>query len=230
MSSVIRQEIRNELRKTEEVKTQFNAYADIRVAYPTLALTASLIDLRITLAQGTGFYQRVGDRVRIKKYIFRCNAFCPVGQIVGPANLRLVFCKLRGAPNTVPGGADYVQLKHITNSNSIQGIYTYNGISQLAPYNTDYWTICRTVDHKIGFATTVPATDNDYPMRVEFEVDMTSMLKSDVRFSDGVSLTNQVNDGLFVWAMLLDAQQATPVASSVTPTMNVVTELRYTDA
>lgn len=230
IDALVRKEVKQMLRQNEERKVQFNAYSDIRVIYPTLIATATLIDCTITMPQGTSFWNRIGTKVRVSKYIWRCACFCPVGQIVGPANLRLVFCKLRGAPNAIPTAGDYAQLKRTTNANGTQGIYTFSGISQLAPYNTDYWSILKTVDHKVGFASSVPANDNDYSLRVEFEVDMTSMIKSEVCFSDGVSATRQVNDGLFCYVMMLDAQEATPIASSVTPTINITTELRYTDA
>jgi len=106
----------------------------------------------LTINQGTGQGDRIGNKCRTIKAMFRYTLF-PLPYDAGvnpqptPAEVMIIFGFVKQAQTTTPSSASIGQL--FQNGNSV--IAPQGDLGDLiTPYNTDYWTIKKVIRHKIG--------------------------------------------------------------------------------
>jgi len=220
----------------EEIKHFLNSWTDINPTYPTSILSPTVLDLRITVPAGTGSQNRIGEKVRLRNARFSLNAWIPSNTGVNPCTLRLIFCKLRGTPNAIPTLTQLNSMKRTNTQGVTTGTYTSTKTTQLMPYNSEYWIILATHDYKMGIAgATSSATssppNNDFNLMMSMTQDLNRFYKQTADFDDSGSSGNvQVNDGLFLVAMLLDYQELVPVASTTSLRFDAVLSVDFCDA
>jgi hypothetical protein len=227
-------------KREEEIKMYISSNTDVNVAYPTAGVAPTLIDARATIAPGTTFQSRLGEHIRLKSYRWKASVWVPGTSTVGPCTVKVVVCKLRGNPQSIPSLQQINSLKFTNSAATSTGIYSSTKTTQLCPYNNELWEILHEENKKLGLASPINQTglvnlaavpNNDYSLSVDFDINLSGYLKKDISFDDTFSSNNiQVNDGLIILVMCLDYMEAVPVASVTTPRMDSVLVMEFTDA
>lgn len=147
----------------------------------------------LTLAQGTGQGDRLGNQVRIKKLTMK-GVLVPLpydastNPLPKPLQVRMVFFYDRTTPITLPvPSTNFFQL-----GNSVAPLQN-DLIDMIAPFNTDRYRIFKSKTFKLGFAdyggTGTSAaeqanTNNDFKLNCNFSFDLTKYLPQIVKYQD----------------------------------------------
>lgn len=166
----------------------FNTNNIIQVSPSAIALPVN---------QGTGQGARVGNRIKIKKVMFKgtlvpqaYNATTNVLAVPLQVKMFLFYDKL-AAPNTIPAiYSDFFQFGSTTTS-------LHNDLVDMwSPVNTDKYTVVKTKIFKLGFADNIGSgnaignqyfANNDFKMNCNFSIDLTPHLIKHVKYNDNSS-------------------------------------------
>jgi len=231
----IARQIAKQVGRTEEVKQYISSLSDYNPNYPTSTIAPSLIDCRLAPPLGTGSQNRVGEKIRVKSYKYSVNGWFQ-GSAFNPCRMRFIVCKLRGAPSTLPTASQVNSLKRTNSQGVTSGVYSSTKTTQLTPYNDELWEVLETKDFKLGLANTTATpnfVNNDFSAEFQHTFDLTSYIKREALFDDSSGITPgvQINDGLIIFVMCLDVNEAVPIAASgSTPRIDSVLCCEFTDA
>jgi len=208
----IKKIIRNEISKSAETKkVQFYNY-DRNLVTPidsSTFLSSNIFPVgidpsSITITQGTGQANRVGNVVHTKKLMFR-GTFAPrpydsnFNQNPQPVQIKMWICYDKRTPIDVPNPMS----TFFQNGNASKGFQS-DLVDLWAPVNTDIYNVLATKTFKLGCADYVGGgssannqffSNNDFGLNCNFSIDLTKHYPKTVKFNDttGVPTTR----GLF---------------------------------
>lgn len=190
----------------------------------------------MSITQGTGQAQRIGNRLRIIK-AYLTYSITPTGYdaLLNPQPRPILLRMWIGYSKTVPSDlpSDFTNLYQVGNSSGPPGNY----ISDIQrAVNKDKFIVYRSIVHKVGFSTvdgtgSQPAVqyynNNDFKYCIMRRLDITKYLISNVMYND--SLNNPTSRGLFAWMQVVGADNTT--MNNIVPcTFNYFVDLAYEDA
>jgi len=196
----------------------------------------------LTITQGTGQGQRIGNRIKIKKLKFKAIIY-PVGYNAttnptpAPCQIKLWFFYDKEETQSIPtpqGSADFLQY-----GNTSLG-FGNRLFDHLAPENTDRYRVLCTRTVKIGYAEyggtgatgSLPLqgnqTNNDFKLNATVSVDLTKYCVKNVVFRD-TSATPSTR-GIFMMAQPVYANGNAIAAATIPARMNWLQEIDYEDA
>lgn len=192
------------VRKNEPVKNQ--VYSTIIPLTNYATATPTFIPLcpnstTLTVAQGSGEGDRIGDKIKTHKAIFK-GTFYPNGYdmtynpVPIPYRVRMLILKNKQSPTATPVLATLFQSGDSSTSptGNIQDLYQ--------PINQDTCVVYHDSLHKVGFSDytgtgfVVAAQDyanNDFALNVDVSLDVTKHLPAHIQFNDGTATPTSAN-------------------------------------
>lgn len=189
------------------------------------------------MSQGTGQGQRIGNRIRNKKFMFnfvlRARAYDASTNPSPQANMvRMVLFYERDAPTDTPNPTtDFFNLGN--------GFQSINGdlADQIATFNTDVYRILAVKSFKLGAAANVAGDvattnpngyNNDFQTNVLCRWDITKYIPKMVRYPDNVTLPS--SRGLWCCVMLSPAAAGVGSSGVVPVFMQYWLSAEYSDS
>jgi len=193
----------------------------------------------MTIAQGTGQGDRIGNVIKTKKCILRYALFpvpydITVNPNPAPVEVLIILGYLKVTPCSTPTSAGIQQLYQIGNTT----IGAQGDLGDLInPFNTDVWVIKKTMRHKIGYADNSGTgsrngsqfyANNDFKLNVVRSVDITSIYPSKFVFQDTQTIPQ--NAGLFLMVQAINADGTTSNAANTKAFFEYTVDYHYEDA
>lgn len=190
----------------------------------------------MTISQGTGQAQRIGNRVKIIR-AYLTYSITPTGYdaLVNPQPkpvlLRMWIGYSKTDPSELP--SDFTNLYQVGNSSGPPN----NFISDIQrAVNKDKFVVYRSIVHKVGFSM-VDGTgsqpivqyynNNDFKYCTMRKINITKYILSNVMYNDSVN--NPTSRGLFAWIQVVGADNTT--MNNIIPcNFNYFVDLEYEDA
>lgn len=194
----------------------------------------------MSITQGVGQNQRIGNEIRIKKlmynYVLRPLSQDPtINPNPQPIEVQIIFAHTRDQPALIPSVGDYQSLFQL-NGTSAPPQGTLEDLCQ--PFNKDYWNILKVVHHKIGYATAEGTgnsptaqyfANNDFKLNVVRRINLTKYAPKIVKFND--TNNTPTTRGVFVFFNILPAGQSPALGSNIQPVrVHSFATLDYEDA
>lgn len=145
-----------------------------------------------TKSQGTGQGQRIGNRLKIKKFMYRQRFWCiPQTADANNYHLKMFVLTDKDNPNNGTTGS--------TNTAILNGPFFNNGSTStgttgimhdmMLPIDTDRWRVHKTREFKLGFSTNPQGTttgwgNNDYKVSCSVRVNLKKYLPKYVQYRD----------------------------------------------
>jgi len=212
--------------------------AQINIATPAggvmYQLDLSPNNSNLTIPQGTGQGNRVGNKIRIVKavlkYILQPYAYDAVlNALPEPQDVRMIISSTKGQSQNAPPLATFFQ-----NGNTSQAASGYS-VDMLLPVNRDTQTVYKDWRHKVGAAinptvagtnATYYSANNDYKLNVMKTVDLIKFYPKVIDYNDTTVLPT--DRGLFL-NVLTDDWDGTGSTSTYSLKMTYMINLIYED-
>lgn len=229
-------------REAEKKQVQYYATDHLLVSYNYTGGWANYIfpvtpnGATLTISQGAGDSGRVGNRIKIASAKFRGIMFPTAYNVTSnptplPYMIRVWLLYDKENPSTVPNpGSDFLQLGG--SSLALSGTVA----DMIATVNSDRWVVKYDKVFKLGFAdysgtgtnaAFQSATNNDFKLVNQFEIDFTKMIPSTYVFDDNTS--NPETRGLYFVAELVGITGAAISTAVIGAEMHYSVDIRYTD-
>lgn len=193
----------------------------------------------LTINQGLGQGDRIGNKCRTMRAMFRYTLF-PLPYDLGvnpqptPVEVMIIFGYVKASPTTVPT-AGQVQLLFQSGNTSLPPQGDLGDLIQ--PFNTDVWTIKKVIRHKIGNSVVEgsgaqPAranlANNDFKFNAVRAVNITKIYPKSLVFNDTNNTIN--NAGLYVMIQAVNANGGVMPFTTVSTFADYALDLTYEDA
>lgn len=209
-------------------------------SFPDNVIELGVDGVNITVPQGTGQGNRIGNRVRTKRLRFKGTLIPLPYSVVSnttpkPIQMKCWIFYDKTDPVAVPDP----RTNFFQNGNSVRAIQ-----GQLtdfwAPINTERYAVLATKTFKLGFslsATTaapssaIPAAaqpNNDFKLNCNFSFDLTKHYPKIVRFADGSN--TPTTRGLFALFVYAPADGTQVVADQIMVGLEYMLDYKFTDA
>lgn len=196
----------------------------------------------LTITQGTGQGQRIGNRIKIKKLKFSAIVYplaynATTNPTPAPCQIKFWFFYDKEEPQTVPtptASGDFLQY-----GNTSIG-FGNRLFDHLAPVNEDRYRVLCTRTVKVGYAeyggtgatgslpTQGNLANNDFKLNAKVVVDLTPYCVKNVVFRD--TSATPTTRGIFMMAEPVYANGAALAAAAIPCRMNWLQEVNYEDA
>lgn len=247
--SSLKKMVKREIARNIEDKT-FQVFNDAHDILPSNSggFDATIIPVTpfsgayLTITQGVGQGQRIGNRIKIKKLKFSAIVY-PQGYNVttnptpAPCQIKFWFFYDKEEPQTVPTPQ--------TNGDFLQYGNTSIGFGNrlfdhLAPYNQDRYRVLCTRTVKVGYAEyggtgatgSIPTqgnlANNDFKLNAKVVVDLTPYCVKNVIFRD--TAATPTTRGIYMMAEPVYANGSAIAAATIPCRMNWLQEIVYEDA
>lgn len=230
-----------------EVKTKSmtlilaSIYSSNHMNFPLNVIPLGFNSSTLPVVQGTGQGTRIGNKITLKKLIFRGTIQPNAQQSVineqpRPMHVKMVIFYDREDPNAVPlPGSTFFQ-----DGSSSTG-FTTNSTDFLRSINTDRFRVLKTKVFKLGYSNYAGTTtnapnqgvnqawaNNDFKFSCPFSMDLAKYYPKMVKFND--NLSDPMTRGLFClfFCAYADGQQMSNV--TVPAHVNYIQDVRFTDA
>lgn len=191
----------------------------------------------LSIVQGTGQGDRIGNRIRVKSAIFRYTLYpSPYNAVTNiipiPQHVRLWFFSVKESNSLLASNPpNFIQ--NGDSSSSLTG--TLTDLNRVM--NNDLYTYLGHRTHKIGYAeyfgTGASAANeyfrsNDYKLNVNAQVNLTKMYPKQIKYND----TGTVPSSKLIMVLWesINADGSSPVALGLPCYINFQVTLKYTDA
>jgi len=168
------------------------------------------------IAQGVAQGQRIGNEIKPKQvylnYVLRPKPYDPVNNAFPePVEVQMLIGHVKQYPASIPVSTDINQLFQ-SGSSTAAPIGTLRDI--ISVINSDYWTIKKRWNHKIGYASITGSggqnayqyfANNDFKMNAVKRVNISKMIPNTLKFNDGVISSNK-NIFLMYYAVASDGR------------------------
>lgn len=216
----IRRYVNREIKKNvENKKIQYLASFNIRDYIADTALNAFWLSpnsATLSIVQGTGQSQRVGNRIKIVKatltYFIMCNPYeATSNPTPEPTLVKLWIGYYKNDPVNVP--ADFTNFFQSGSSSAAPNGYIED---MMRIPNSDKFVVFKTKFHRVGFSAytgTGPNAAAQYFDNNEFKyttmkrVDVTKYMLSNVVYND--TINNPTSRGLYCWCECVPANNTT---------------------
>lgn len=189
------------------------------------------------IIQGPSSDERVGNRIATKRAILRYIIHClPYNATTNtapcPMDVIMWFGRLKRSVDS-PTAANFSNFFQF-GSTSVAPVGDLSDINGVI--NTDYFTVCKKVVHKIGYAdysgtgVNVGAqsyANNDYKYNVVRKLDLTSFYGKEFIFND--SDNDPQNTRLYVWFEAIRADGLTGISTNIPCIFRGTLDYTYTD-
>lgn len=203
-------------------------------AYPMAPLTG-LWSIPTGVLQGN----RLGNQIRTRKcylnYIVRPTPYDAVSNpFPGPINVQLLLGYVKNTPCFQPAGVDVQQLFQ---SGSAVTAPVGSNRDLISVINTDYWTIKKRWNHKIGFSNYSGTgnqaggqfgQNNDYKLNAIARIDITKFMPATYQFNDASVTPTSRN--LFFMYYAVSAAGGTNFATALPANMEFWVDYHFEDA
>jgi len=192
----------------------------------------------MTISQGVGASDRVGNSIRVRKLTLSYSLHpTPYDATTNnlPRPLEIVFYlgHTRDSPGILPTSSD---INIFFQNNNTTSAPTGSLFDLVTPINSDYFTIVKQWKHKIGYAnqSSIPTTNsfnftnNDYKYNVVKKLDLTKFASKLLKFNDNTATVQGKN--LFLMYQTINCDGTISSASQITAIFNAVVCLDYEDA
>lgn len=223
-------------RAAEHKQIAYNA--QVNIATPAggvfYQLDLSPNNSNLTIPQGTGQGNRVGNKVRVVKatlkYILQPYPYDAIlNSVPQPQDVRMIISSTKGQTQNAPPLASFMQY-----GNTSQTAAGYS-VDMLTPVNRDTQTVYKDWRHKVG-ASAVPTVagtnatyfsyNNDYKLNVMKTVDLTKFYPKNIDYNDTTVLPT--DRGVFL-NVLTDDWDGTTSASTYSLKMTYMINVIYED-
>lgn len=245
VSKAVKKYVKQTIHKNIENKciqySQAYGFGGNPVTYPTLSfrrLTPGATSY--TIQQGLGQGDRIANKIRVVKAIFRY-ILLPISYDLilnpnpKPQEIQLFFCNLKGNQRTDPAAGTVGLL--FQNGNSFAGPSGLLG-DMLRPINTDVWNVKKRVTHKVGYAAAEGTgqiagsqyfANNDFKFNVKRSIDITSMMPKIINWSED-SITNPYSNALYLMCYSVNADNTSQLQDTQVAGITFWLDLTYEDA
>jgi len=192
----------------------------------------------LQIFQGTGQSERVGNTITTRKLLLRYCLY-PLLQDQSynpqpiPKEVIIWIGFLKGDRKRLPTTADYQRFYQdgITAISPIGDLW-----DTLMPINTDLFTICKQIRHKVGnevytdYSGVKPYnyfTNNDFKLNAYHTVDLTKHMNKVIKFDDATSVSDT---GLYMWMTAVNANGTVETNAIYATEMSYVLRYDYEDA
>jgi hypothetical protein len=245
-SGAMKKMVKREIARNVENKT-FQVFDDLAEIYSSnsAGFDASIIPCTpfaggyLTIAQGTGQGQRIGNRIKIKKLRFDAIVYprqynISTNPTPAPVHIKFWFFYDKEDGQSVPtpqASGDILQF----GSTSLP--FGNRLFDHMAPINTDRYRVLTTRTVKIGYSSytgtgALPQqgnlANNDFKLNAKVSVDLTPYCVKDVVFRDTAS--TPTTRGIYMMAQAVYANGAAIAAASITAEMNTMLTIDFEDA
>lgn len=210
--------------------------ANVNAAILPVAAAAGYLDI----AQGTGNGSRVGNRIKVKKLVFKGTLMpfrydASVNPIPQPVRVKVWFYYDKTEPNSIP-------IPGTTNDffedNNSVATFSNNVVDLWRPVNQDKYRLLKTWEWKLGnqrydsngtsFAGSQYYTNNDFKMNADFSFDLTKLVPGIVTYQDNNA--NPTSRGLYAMFLCYNADGSTIGSATYPVELSYLMELTYEDA
>lgn len=196
----------------------------------------------LTIPQGTGQGQRVGNKIKIKKLKFSGVIYpmpynATTNLTPAPVQIKMWLFYDKEEPQTIPtvrANNDFMQFgdSSISMQNILFDLYT--------PENKDRYKVLKTKMFKLGYAQyggtgatgSLPLqgnlSNNDFKLNCNFSIDLMPYIVKDVNFRD--TATNPTTRGLFCMFQPVYANGSTIASNQVPARTDFMMNMEYEDA
>lgn len=239
-STKVTKPIKNYVKK-EIARQAENKQADIVAGYQigpysgTFWNTTGIIPITpydgfITILQGTGQNNRIGNQVRTRKVILRGVLFPNIFNATSnpspkPMEIKFFFGHHKISSTILPQSASF---NAFYQNGSGSSTFTNNLLDLLKPINKDTWTVKKTFTYKIGYADANSSTgvnyisNNDFKLNRKFSIDLTKYCPKVLKWNDNA--TTPTTNGLFWWIQVVYADGTSTTGS---PAINQLAQIQY---
>jgi len=158
------------------------------------------VQMAPVLANGGNDGTRLGSDVRLtKSYVkFQLSLNEEASGNYGPFIATVWIGKVRSLGGALPNAADFSSLLAAAATGSFVAPNTTNPVTGLLPVNDDLWDIKLRKDYKLGKAGTTNATNNDFNLSYNDEINITKMFPSKLRYNGASTIVQDDNLYFFV--------------------------------
>jgi len=193
----------------------------------------------MSIPQGVTQGTRVGNQIKVKKlmlnYVLRPTNYDAVfnPQTI-PSHIDMFLGYVNDVPGLIPTNTDLTSLFQ-SGASSIGPAGTLRDL--ISVVNTDYWTIKKRWQHKLGFATNNGTggsatgqyyATNDFKFNIIKKMDITKLVHKNLKFNDGTA-TIQGNN-LYFFYQAIAANGAAYAANSLPCNIEFWIDIHYEDA
>lgn len=193
----------------------------------------------LTINQGTGAGDRIGNKCRTLKAMFRYTLYpLPYDAVSNPIpipqEVMIIFGFVKNTPTTVPSGA-LVNLIY-QNGNTTSAPQGDLG-DLIQPFNTDVWAIKKVIRHKIGTSVNEGSgsqlsrayyANNDFKYNAVRSINLTSIYPKHLLFNDSTATLQ--NAGLYCMIQAINANGSTSASATTSIFFDYTLDLTYEDA
>jgi len=196
----------------------------------------------LTIAQGLGQGQRIGNRIKVKKLTFDAIIYpkaynASTNPTPAPCQIKFWFFYDKEEPQSIPtpqASGDFLQF-------GSTALPLGNRLfDHMAPVNTDRYRVLTTRTVKVGYAeyggtgatgslpTQGNLSNNDFKLNARIHVDLMPYIVKDVVFRD--TATAPTTRGVYMMAQPVLANGAAMAATVIPAEMNFMQSITYEDA
>jgi len=236
-TSSLTKRVKKEISKLAEVKRASYSSSQFITGYGygTVQQNLGFVSGGLTINQGTGQGDRIGNKIRIKSIVLHysmcASAYSVANPNPEPWEVRMVFGKNRSLPQTAPPILNFFQQgdTSVAPTGQLQDI--------IKPINVDTQLVYKEKFHKLGYSRMDGSgnaggvasqyySNNDYKLNAKGKVDLTKMFPTTVMWND--TSVQPVTDSVYV-SYICATGTGTTNGSSQPLGMNFTVEVQYTD-
>jgi len=239
VTPAVKKYVAKKLAKISEVKTVVTTLSDLQGGnYAMIKPYAqdlgcgiiSLTEAMDNIGQGTGQGDRIGNRITIKRNMFKGYIYAINNTLTGgnPTNVTMYIGRLKAGIST-PTNSTIAQMFQAGDTTFSP---TDDNRTALYQINKNLWTVFYKRTFKIGGATSTSANsipaNNDYKALVRFSIDVSKYHPRIVNYNDTNNISTNV--GLYAWFTIANYNdQVITVGYSPQVQYVAINEVSYTD-
>jgi len=207
LTPAIKSYVKRTIARTEEVKTVVTTLSDLQtgnyalikpyVSDPGCGII-SLTEAMDNIGQGTGQGDRIGNKIRVVKNIFKGYMYALNTTDTGgvPTNVTMYIGRLKAGIST-PTNSAIAQMFQAGDTTFAPSDDNRSGLWAI---NKNLWNVYYRKTFKIGGSTSNIAnavSNNDYKAMRHFQVDLSRWMPKIINYNDGNNIST--NAGLYAW-------------------------------
>jgi len=193
----------------------------------------------LTISQGLGQGDRIGNKCRTMKAVLRYTLFplpydLTSNPLPVPAEVQIIIGYCKPTPTTIPTS---VQVGALFQNGNLSASPQGDLGDLIQPFNTDVWAIKKVIRHKIGNAAIEGTggqpnrqwfSNNDFKMNAYRSVNITNIYPKQLLFND--TGQNIQNAGLFLMVQAINANGSVAGSLNTSVFFDYALDLTYEDA
>jgi len=193
----------------------------------------------MSIPQGVTQGTRIGNQIRIKKlmlnYVLRPTNYDAVfNPSLLPSHIDMFLGYVNDVPGLIPTNTDLTSLFQ-SGASSIAPVGTLRDL--ISVVNTDYWTIKKRWQHKLGFSANNGTggsvagqyyQNNDFKLNIVKKLDITKFVHKNLKFNDGTQTIQ--GDNLYFFYQAVAANGVAYAATTLPCNIEFWIDIKFEDA